>query len=447
MRCGRRRVRGFTLVELTVALAAGLIVALGIVGLSKEATRTFHEEVRSSAAEAALRTAIDRLRADLQRAGSMSTGNIMGDPKMAKNPAWTSNVQGITVGMAGLRRLAGVHLFDGGSYTNTQTLSALQVPALDPDAIEIGGNMASDEQYVVAGWQPVGNCNRLLLSTTSGAMVRLMSIGAAAAPTELRNQFQPVPAGLTRQFMVRLIDETGRTQYLATCAEAAAASFAGAQPYVDVDGTSTPIITPDTTQTNGGVGKCGGRCIVNPVQIVRWELMSSAQEPAQYVNGLDGLTTNPTAPDTTKYDLVRSYVDAFGAVVPDTTELVAEYAVDLDFAFTVDQGDTTGQNPNLLTFAFDDSHSANWAYDVSTLATPSVIGPQRIRSIRARLVTRTGIPDRTVNIPLTNYGNQDFMYRYCIVPPCATQDDVMRWARTRTVTTEVSLPNLEKDFY
>ena len=38
---------GFTLIELTWRSSAGLIVALGIVGLSREATRTFNEEVRS----------------------------------------------------------------------------------------------------------------------------------------------------------------------------------------------------------------------------------------------------------------------------------------------------------------------------------------------------------------------------------------------------------------
>ena len=42
--------------------------------------------MRSSAAEANLRTAIDRLRADLGRAGYMSTGNIATDPLIAKAP-------------------------------------------------------------------------------------------------------------------------------------------------------------------------------------------------------------------------------------------------------------------------------------------------------------------------------------------------------------------------
>ena len=47
MRTHRGSRSGFTLVELTVSLVAGLIVALGIVGLSRSATKTFNEEIRS----------------------------------------------------------------------------------------------------------------------------------------------------------------------------------------------------------------------------------------------------------------------------------------------------------------------------------------------------------------------------------------------------------------
>ena len=113
------RTAGFTLVELTVALVAGLIVAIGIVGLSREATATFHEEMRSSAAEATLRAAVDRLRADLQRASYMSTPNIVSDPKVAKWMGDPNNVFRVnpTTGAA-IVHLAGIHLVSGGSAAN-----------------------------------------------------------------------------------------------------------------------------------------------------------------------------------------------------------------------------------------------------------------------------------------------------------------------------------------
>lgn len=92
----RRHSTGFTLIELAIALTAGLIVAMGIVALSREATRTFHEEVRSAAAEATLRTAIDRLRADIQRAGFMSTANIVADPLLVGKLVANANPPGIS---------------------------------------------------------------------------------------------------------------------------------------------------------------------------------------------------------------------------------------------------------------------------------------------------------------------------------------------------------------
>ena len=109
-----------------MSLLAGLIVALGIVGLSRDATHTFHEEMRSSAAEANLRTAIDRLRADLARAGYMSTGNVATDPMVAKAPGTQNPIPpAFAAGLAPPR----VHLSEPGRLVTTATpLSAKQPP-------------------------------------------------------------------------------------------------------------------------------------------------------------------------------------------------------------------------------------------------------------------------------------------------------------------------------
>lgn len=433
---------GFTLVELTVALVAGLIVALGIVTLSKESTQTFHEEVRISAAEATMRAAVDRLRADLARGGYMSTGNIVWDPQIAAAPGAT-NVATINAAFLGLRRLASIHLIRGGSAAKSP-LSASQTPVLTPDAIEIGGNMTSADQYEALTLQAgPGGCQRIMMSPTSPAMYRVNAVGAVAAAQEFRNLFQPVPAALKTQFIVRVIDDAGKTQYVATCAEANAAGFDASvppQPYVDIDAT-TPIQTAQGTGTVSSITGFTGVRWVNPVQIVRWEITNA--DPAQYAV-LNGQALAPGTADPNKYDLIRSYVDAKGVIVPETTELVAEYAVDLSFAFSVDNG-LTSANPNVVSFAFDDATNQTWANDVSTVAANP--GPQRIRSVRARIVTRTAQPDRTINVPLaTQFTGQEFMYRYCLATPCGTVDGTLRWARARTVTTEISLPNQSRNF-
>jgi type II secretory pathway pseudopilin PulG len=450
---GRAGARGFTLIELTVALLAGLIVAIGVVGLSRDATHTFHEEMRSSGAEATLRTAVDRLRSDLQRAGYMSTGNIVLDPTIAKPPGGLNLFNVPTPGplATGLARLASIYRKAGGSATNAPLSSS---NGINPDLIQIGGNMTSADQFdvqlVTQAPNATSNCTQILLSGTSPAMYRVLASGAAAAQ-ELRNMFQPTPATDTSQFIVRLVDNTGRSQYLLTCAEASAAGFlnpaAGATPpsgpYLDIDTKTTAIVTSRMTQNNGGITGFGIGSLVNPVQIVQWELTSAVAttdpEPAQDQSILAGQPLTPTTPDPNKYDLMRTYVNAQGALIPSTSEIVAEYAVDLDFAFSVDTS-VLSLTPNVITYGFEDAADNDpWAKDVNLAGVTAVQGPQRIRAVRARVVTRTAQPDRSVNIGLTNYGTQAFMYRY--------QIDATDWARARTIVTQVSLPNQTRNFY
>jgi type II secretory pathway pseudopilin PulG len=433
---------GFTLMELTVALLAGLIVAMGIVSLSREATNTFHEEARGSAAEAALRTAMDRLRADLARAGYMSTGNILVDPNIAHAPGAT-NIASIT-GMAGITGLGSISLSAGGSVGRNpgiKTLSNAQSPALSPDLIQIAGNLTTSEQFDVQSISQSGACRRISLNPNAPALYRILAPSDGGSGAELQNIFIPSAKGAA-QFIVRLVDDTGRSQYLATCKGTGHVGLDAANvPYVEIDNTSTPILTANATGTIGGVsGLASGRSWLNPVHIAQWEIIDAATEPAQD-SALQRQSLSAT--DANKYDLMRSYVDATGAVVPDTSEIVAEYAVDLAFAFSVDTG--TPALPSITTYGFDDSTSNGpWGVATTTAAT----GPHRIRSVRARLVTRTAQPDRTVNIsPFpANYAKEHYMYRYCLVTPCSTTDGTLRWGRARTLTTDVALVNQSRSY-
>ncbi len=465
------REAGFTLVELTVALVAGLIVALGIVGLSHEATHTFQEESRTAAAEAAMRTAVDRLRADIARAGYMSTGDILSDPAIAHAPG-SNNLQNLlNVNFLGIKELGALQLINGGSViTNGLALSASQTPAVSPDVLLIGGNLTCAEQFDVQMILPAtGNCQQILLSPVSPAIYRVATagIGTAAGSQQLNNVFAPVVGnGATAQFMVRLLDDTGHTQYLATCPQANVAGITNGQPFLWIDSADTAILTASQTAGQGGVsGFAAGKAWVNPVQLVRWEITSTANEviyQPQLAAALGNVVQTGEV-DPNKYDLMRSYINAKdGTVIPQTSEIVAEYAVDLDFAFTVDSSLLGPTKPNLVTFPFDDTATnggATWAPDLSKIATitatpPVNMGPQRIRSVRARLVTRTALPDRTVNVSVPNqYGTEEYLYRYCVglpgqaAPNCTKNDGSLKWARTRTVTAEVALPNNSGAYY
>jgi prepilin-type N-terminal cleavage/methylation domain-containing protein len=439
---GRRSQRGFTLVELTVALLAGLIVALGIMGLSRESTRTFHEEMRVSAAEANLRTAVDRLRSDLSRAAYMSTSNIANDPMIARAPG-----AGVTPGFVGLGQLASIQL--AASPASGLALSVRN--NVTPFQLQIGGNMTSTDQFSGSLQPPAGGCQRIILNAQTPAMYRVLNSTAPA--TELANLFQPVPVGVNAQFMVRVADKTGHSQFLVTCPGVATGILGAApalQPYVDV-APGTPVLTAQQTLgVSNLTGYASGDIWINPVQIVRWEIVAATNEPAQYkASPLGGTALTPTTIDPDKYDLVRSFVDATtGQVIAQTTEIIAEYAVDFDIAFSVDSGASALQ-PNLVTYAFGDARVPTWAVSVPLQTKPAVAGPARIRSVRARLVTRTAQADRTLNVAVPGAAGP-FMYRYCILEAgCdpVNAAGVLQYARARTLTIEVALNNQSRNYF
>jgi type II secretory pathway pseudopilin PulG len=474
----RQRQAGFTMIELTVSLVAGLIVAMGIIGLSREATNTFNEEARTTAAEAGLRVAIERLRADVQRAGYMSTGNILRDPSVAHVPGLlpgAGNAAGYlpvagapaggagAVGMFGLQNLAALYWLDNGSSGNNVGLSASQTPALTPDLIQIAGNMTTSEQFDV---QMVASTNAacaaggtvITLYPNSAAMLRTLGGTPTAGNVPvLQSIFAPDPGS---SFLLRLVDKTGHAQFLATCpttvgAFATTGIDASQNPFVRVDGGNTPVLYATAGANNistvGGVsGFCAG-CMVNPVQIVQWEITNSSgggtdTEPNQNVN--IGFLPLTQAADTDKYDLMRSFLDAKGNIVANTSEVVAEYAVDLSFAFTGDNGTSLvpAGTTSVTSCAFDQGAcNAAWAQQAYAAVPPQ--GPQRIRSVRARLTTRAALPDRSATIAITpaQYGTQTFLYRYSL--PAGVYPPPFTYARARTVSTEVSLPNLSRNFY
>jgi prepilin-type N-terminal cleavage/methylation domain-containing protein len=453
---GRRaEARGFTLIELLVSMTAGVMVSLAVVSLSREASNSFHEETRIASAEMQLRGAIDRLRADMQRAAYMSTGNIWIDPviRAVNSPVGSANnVAAIppafyNAGHMSLGSLAGVRLFVGGSAAATPVST---INGLNPDAIEIGGYFTNVEELAVGGGtgttavQAGGACAGQQINidvNSSPSIWRLVGMGLVAADagadgggnydTLMNSAFQPVAGS---PFIVRVTDSTGKSQYAATCTGAAgtqgAAKWNNGAPQVYID-SSTPIAI---------AGAGGTNATINPIQIVRWQI-----EPA--------VIQDPSPSNSPKYDLTRQYVDATGALIPASKEVIAEYAVDLKFAFTIDNtSDSTGNyaaggGSPLEVFSFEDASSNGSVGADPTTISVGTNGPQRIRSVRIRLSTRVATPDRSE--PLD--AGTDYVYRYCTASSgdasanCTAGNPV--FARTRTLISEVSLPNQARFWY
>jgi hypothetical protein len=298
-----------------------------------------------------------------------------------------------------------------------------------------------------------GSAQRVYLDVNSSpSLWKLVSLqlgtpDGGVAPTtaqyaaSLNAAFQPI-AG--KQFIVR-VAQGNTTQYAATCTTLAAGWAVvngNQQAYVDLD--------PNTKVVLAGMG--GGTATINPIQIVHWQIQAAAV----------GFTGD--AGDATKYDLTRQFVDAKGNLLG-SAEVVAEYAVDLKFGFTVDNTNnaTTGNfapgtTSSQVVLSLEDATTngtvgGNVTTEAITAPTTSLTPaqtdlsgpqPQRIRSVRIRLATRAEQADR--NEPLS--AGAPYLYRYCTAgsaTQCLAGAPV--WARTRTEITEVALLNQARLWY
>ena len=136
--------------------------------------------------------------------GYMSTANIMADPMIAKAPGRDERRAHPSASMNGhpaprvdlLRRQPAGQL--GQRRTRSRSRPSRR-PRSRPTCIEIGGNMTTAEQFQVQMIIPAaGNCTQILPLGDFGGDVphrRHRPRTSPAANTELRNAFQPVPAG------------------------------------------------------------------------------------------------------------------------------------------------------------------------------------------------------------------------------------------------------------
>jgi Tfp pilus assembly protein PilW len=430
-----RFARGFTLVEILISLLSGLIVAMGVMGLSRVATNTFHEETRASSTELALRVASERLRADLARAAYMSTTNILTDPQVSKPKG--SGVVTPDVTFKSLGTLAGIAFSSKGSVNGTDaiTVSVKTLSAengLSPDSILLGGNFTTADEYIVQSilTTSTGGCGgqTITLSSDSAAILR-QTVKAngqpkpqAEAEAAIGDAFQPVVAADGKgQFMARLVDDSGHTQFVALCdtrATMLSVTSGGGAPTIQlhVPPTSKILTAFDTGGSGGTTGFAVGRLTVNPVQLIRWSVRRVANPR---------LDPGVAELDAAKFDLFRSWVDVLGNEV--RSELIAEYVVDLSFAFGRNQ---TGNNFVASDFGDASPFAMPLTYPVGGAQ------PEQLRTVRYRLSLRTATADRKEPIAAPAGG---FVYRYCITQGgCA---DTKAFARVRTLIHEVSLPN------
>lgn len=416
---GRAGRAAFTLVEILVALSAGVLVSMAAFALSKNATAFFQHEARISTAQLSLTLGLNRLTADLQRASYLSTTNAKVDPMVCKGD-WST--------AAGLSSLAGVQIKPGTLASAATSQSGQN--GLKPDQLIVGGSLDAAEAFPVQCVNVTGSSTTLQLQTAdySGPMAR---ITASLGPAE------------TLQSRLALIFAPGRfVQLLDPATGYKSYGVLGDAPNVSVTGNvatvslkSTPAVPTKPTSFCGLVSGCGGGVIASVVYRAKYDIRSLQGGSTPYATMVAsppgvGVTTG----DNGRTELVRVELDSGGAEVAASTELVAEYAVDMRFGITVaSKVSQLDYNPTTTTYKIADPAIANFVDDIGTNGAAT---PQLVRAVQVRLATRTRAPDRDTDvIPSSDKSNDGRILRF-LVPGANPQ-----YARVRTGYANVSLPN------
>ncbi|WP_438042834.1 PilW family protein [Sorangium sp. So ce128] len=426
--------RGFTLVELLVAMAAGLVVSLAAFLLSKNATRFFQNEARASASHLAATIGLNRLTADLQRAAYLSSPNILQDPEVCQVPP----------SPVGLRRLAGISILRQGSeFLHGSELSQSSVANdLHPDSIIIGGSLNSTELFEfrkisdeTGDWVVELNPNSTAVQRT---LARAQGGGQSLTQIFAPHRFLRIMVRGQEKFLYGVIDQVNVI----------------GNPPIQISillkadpGLPTLVGLADCGVTPGGSTGDGGW--VNVVSRVRYDIRSLYNKGTAY-DALVAPVTPALTGDNGRTELVRVELDENDQELPDTLELIAEYAVDLKFGISVaTQGAVPGvTNPQITRFPIMATDNALVYTNAAANDQPGA-NPERVRSVQVRLSTRTRAPDRDVGLPVP-VGPDGRRLRF-LIPGIAAGANTYGntapsgsppvYARMRTLYADIALPN------
>lgn len=416
--------RGFTLIEIMVALSAGVLVSIAAFAISKNANNFYQQEARIAATQLSLTLGLNRLTADLQRASFLSTPNAYSDPMVCRHSSWSS--------ATGLNRLAGITVKQGSLGSSTQSGQN----GMKPDQIIIGGAFDVAESFTVQCVLSGGSGVQLQLQDAAfdGAMARVLSsLGTGETlQSRLNNMF-----GSTGR-LVQLLDPATGFKVYGMLATGTPVAVAGNVATVQLQ--APPSLPTKPTNPCGIIAPpaCGGGLLMSVVSRVKYDVRSMAGNTtyAGLVTPIAAATTG----DGGRTELVRVELDANDAEVPATEELVAEYTVDMRVGLTAvsDKITADNYNPSVITYEIGDANIYNIAGD-PTLVTSK---PQYVRSVQVRLSTRARTPDRDADLP-TGYDGRKLRFLVPGTPkPWHPEDKSSAgYARLRTAYTNVSLIN------
>jgi prepilin-type N-terminal cleavage/methylation domain-containing protein len=346
-RSARSRRAGFTLVELMVALVIAGIVILTIYTIANASAHTFQEQQRVGQLQIATRTAADRIRRDIERAGLQATPDSATERTCQLSP----------------RRLVPVTIRDNdtGSRAALATYAAAGSNTTQADRLDLVGNFVTSDAYIV---RSIDN---------GGVTVRLRTDWQG-----FRRTFSDVvadPAGNTfDNALFQQVFAPGRMLHLRTTAgghiftTVSAANVTG----VGVNAQATITVTPAVqvgSICNPGFGE---DALIAPIGEVSYYLSTTATDlpPVR-----DPAVTGPNT------ILVREERNmTSGLTLPNGRRSILEFAVHFDVDAVVDNA-PLGNPPNLQQL------------NDAAAATAVQTTPSRVRTLIVEVAARTPIQD------------------------------------------------------
>lgn len=386
-----RRARGFTLVELLVALTGGLFVSIAVFAMARDATRFYQREGRLATTTLATVVGFERLRADVARAGFLSSPNIQADPLVCNRP--------IAGAPARLLNLASVWIGTGANGSPSNAVNDVylaSVPGKRAHTLVLSGSYSSPDEFPVRLIAPLGNDGSdgfgIYLQLGTGALARLGWAGAATDAERVVLLSQIFAQGR----VLRLVDKEGRSQF--GVISQVSVDPANREPFIRLNATPALVFRYGQSRLCGFKGTETG-ATANVVNFIRYDVRNLSKDSlfsgtTKYAD-LYTASTNAAIDkfEKNRAELVRTELDANDKPLAvngvNLEELVAEYAVDFRLGVGAVSSNPSAE-PTLVQLDEGDN-----GFDGYAERLPNAGGtPQRLRSLRVRLSLRSREADR-----------------------------------------------------
>ncbi|MBW2260436.1 MAG: prepilin-type N-terminal cleavage/methylation domain-containing protein [Deltaproteobacteria bacterium] len=418
--------RGFTLIELMVAIFVGAIVIAGIFVIFTNSQKIFHQEGRISQAQLGARIGMELLKSDIRRAAYLSSPNpgphpVMGGRNVDPLVCFNQGVTGLD-----LQPVVHTNGTDGKVFNTMGAPVDIPYPAqnigLRPDSVILVGNYINANAYLAQ-----------TISASTGA-IRLQTIQTAPPPgmnpasdswssrdTIGDNEFQRM---FPSTAFVRVVNRHGRMMF----ARITGADFANMTVNV-----SASALKQVGEAIQCGIPGYGEGSEVNVVNAILYRVeIDPSPEAVDYADGNK----------RKKSDLVRYMLDQNMNVLRETREVVIEHVVDFQLWYRQDDPiGALGSRPNIdMDWQSSLPDDRRIVIGIPIGASPPPLDgsvnahPENLRSAIIKISVRTADEDTEFSFLMRGLG--DPLHRFELNPVTAGA------AHIRTLVTEVKLPNI-----